>query len=45
MNRREELNKRREQLKIDQEANKNLEMVKKVLDALAFKNINVFLTK
>lgn len=41
MNRREELNKRREQLKIDQEANKNLEMVKKVLDALAFKNINV----
>jgi hypothetical protein len=41
MNRREELNKRREQLKFDQEAKTNLEMVKKVLDALACKNINV----
>lgn len=41
MNRREELNKRREQLKTDQEAKTNLEMVRKVLDGLAFKNLDV----
>lgn len=41
MNRSEELNKRREQLKIDHEAKTNLEMVRKVLDGLAFKNLDV----
>lgn len=41
MNRSEELNKKREQLKIDHEAKTNLEMVRKVLDGLAFKNLDV----
>ena len=41
MNRREELNKKSEQLKTDQEAKTNLEMVRKVLDGLAFKNLDV----
>ena len=41
MNIREELNKRTEQLKTDQEAKTNLEMVRKVLDGLAFKDVDV----
>ena len=41
MNSREELNKRREQLKTDQEAKTNLEMVRKVLDGLVFKDVDV----
>ena len=41
MNRREELNKRREQLKTDHEAKTNLKIVRKVLDGLAFKGLDV----